>query len=58
MILEQINMKLDQMLAIHQALPTWIPLSKNTPMNVDIKRLMDLESGAITTCLQRSLAKR
>lgn len=28
MVLDQINMKLDEILSIHHALPTWIPLTK------------------------------
>jgi len=28
MIFEEINRKLDEILAIHQAIPTWIPLTK------------------------------
>lgn len=44
MLLDQINFKLDEILAIHEALPTWLPLSKEYALECGYKTIDGLRN--------------
>lgn len=48
--LEAIESKLDEVLAIHRALPEWYPITREFASECGYKTMNGLQSGAITTC--------
>ena len=58
MIFDEINHKLDEILKIHSALPTWIPLSKQYALECGYKSIDGLRKWCYTNLPPESFQKQ
>jgi len=58
MLLESINHKLDEILSIHQSLPTWIPLSKEYALECGYQTIDGLRKWCFNNLPPEKFEKR